>query len=61
VTETFRRPNFATLVIDITVDDPKAYTAPWSVTFTQPLMVHSELMDYYCLENEKDSIHLVGK
>ena len=61
VTETFRRPNFGTLVIDITVDDPKAYSAPWTVTLTQPLMVDSELMDYYCLENEKDAIHLVGR
>ena len=39
---TVRRPN--TLVIDIAVDDPKAYTAPWTVTLTQPLMVDSELM-----------------
>ena len=61
VTEKIRRPNLGTLVIDITVDDPKAYTAPWTVTLTQPLMVDSELMDYYCLENEKDAIHLVGK
>jgi hypothetical protein len=38
-----------------------AYTAPWTVTLTPPLMVDSEPMDYYCLENEKDSIHLVGK
>ena len=61
VRETFRRPHFGTLVIDITVDDPKAFTAPWTVTLTQPLMVDSELMDYYCMENEKDAIHLVGQ
>jgi len=28
---------------------------------TQPLALDSELMDYYCLENEKDFAHMVGK
>jgi hypothetical protein len=61
VTEKIRRPNYGTLEIEITVDDPKAYTAPWSVKLTQPLVLDSELLDYYCLENEKDFVHLVGK
>jgi hypothetical protein len=34
VTERFRRPSFGTLIIDITVDDSKAYTAPRTVTLT---------------------------
>ena len=61
VTETFRHPNYGTLEIDITVDDPKAYTAPWTVKLPQPLLLDSELLDYYCLENEKDAAHMVGK
>lgn len=61
VTEKFRRPNFGTLEIDITIDDPKAYTAPWTVKMTQPIQLDSELLDYYCLENEKDFGHMVGK
>ncbi len=61
VTEKFRRPNYGTLEIEITVDDPKAYTAPWTVKLTQPTLLDSELLDYYCLENEKDAEHLVGK
>ena len=28
MTERFRRPNFGTLEIDVTIDDPKAYTKP---------------------------------
>jgi hypothetical protein len=61
VTEKIRRPNFGTLEVEITVDDPKAYTAPWTVKLTQPLALDSELLDYYCLENEKDFKHMVGK
>lgn len=61
VTERIRRPNYGTLEIEITVDDPKAYTAPWTITMKQPIVLDSELIDYYCLENEKDSVHMVGK
>ena len=61
VTEKIRRLNYGTLQVEMTIDDPKAYTAPWTVTMTQPLALDSELMDYYCLENEKDFAHMVGK
>jgi hypothetical protein len=56
--ERIRRPNYGTLEIEITIDDPKAYTAPWTVKLTQPLVLDSELLDYYCLENERDSAHM---
>ena len=45
----------------MTVDDPKAYTAPWTVTIKQHLMADTELLEFICLENEKDRPHLVGK
>jgi len=61
VTERFRRPNFGTLQIDVTVDDPKAYTRPWTVALTQRIMVDSEMLEFICLENEKSSQHYVGK
>jgi len=59
--EKIRRPNFGTLQIEITIDDPKNYTAPWTVQMTQPIVLDSELLDYYCLENEKDAVHMSGK
>jgi len=43
------------------VDDPKAYREPWTVTLHQHIAVDTELLSYYCMENEKDSGHLVGK
>jgi hypothetical protein len=60
MTERFRRPNYGTLTIDITVDDPKAYTRPWSVSLTQRLMVDSEMLEFICLENEQSSKHYVS-
>src|SRR5678816_1556590 len=60
MTERFRRPNYGTLTIDITVDDPKAYTRPWSVSLTQRLMVDSEMLEFICLENERSSTHYVA-
>jgi hypothetical protein len=61
VTEKFRCPNYGTLQVDITIDDPKAYTAPWTIQLNQPIVLDSELLDNVCLENEKDSAHMVGK
>ena len=61
ITEKFRRPNFGTLEIEMTVNDPKAYTAPWTIQLKQGIMLNSDLLDYICLENEKDDAHLVGK
>ena len=56
--ERIRRPNFGNLEIEITINDPKAYTAPWTVKLTEPLVLDSELLDYYCLENERDAPHM---
>ena len=61
VTERFRRPSFGTLEIQITVDDPKAYTAPWTITLNQRIKLDTELLEYVCLENERSRGHLVGK
>jgi hypothetical protein len=57
VTERIRRPNFGTLEIEFTVDDPKAYTKPWTVKLHQFLVLDTEMMDEMCLENEKSVMH----
>jgi hypothetical protein len=59
--ERFRRPNYGALEIRVTVDDPGAYTAPWTVSVNQHIALDTELLEYACLENEKDVPHLVGK
>jgi len=61
MTERFRRVNYGNLEIEITLDDPKAYTAPWTVKLNQFIVLNTELLEYFCQENEKDQAHLVGK
>ena len=61
VTEKFHRINFGKMEIEITVDDPKAYTQPWTVKLNQFIVLNTEFLEDVCLENEKDFAHLVGK
>ncbi len=59
--ERFRRTDYGTLEIEITVDDPKAYTKPWIVTVKNAITLNTDLLEQFCLENEKDQPHLIGK
>ena len=61
VTERFRRINFGTLEIQVTIDDPKAYTKPFTVKQGLHLIPDSEILENICNENERDAGHLVGK
>jgi hypothetical protein len=61
VTERFRRPSFGQLLVDITIDDPKAYAKPWTVTQAFQLLADGELIEYACNENNLAPPHLVGK
>src|SRR6185436_7512332 len=58
VTERFRRPNYGSLEITITVDDPKAYTKPWTVKVNQRIMPDTELIEFIC--EDRDATHYVG-
>jgi len=58
LTERFRRVNFGRMEIEITVDDAKAYTRPWTVKLVQTIALDTDLLDYICLENEKDRAHI---
>ena len=53
MTERIRRPDYGTLEVEVSVDDPKVYTRPWTVSLRQTLAIDLELIDEFCLENEK--------
>ena len=53
VIERFRRPNFGRMEIDVTVEDKKAYTAPFTVRVNQRLLLDEELLEFICLENQR--------
>jgi len=61
VTERIRRINYGTLEIQITVNDPKTFTKPWTVTLNQRLMPDTELIEFICSENNRSEAHLVGR
>lgn len=61
LTERFRRPTYGTLEIEITVDDPKTFTKPWTYQLNQRLMPDTELIEFVCAENNRSLSHLVGK
>jgi hypothetical protein len=59
--EKFRRPDYGHMEIEITIDDPKMYTKPWTVKENPHLLTDTELIEYICNENEQDLKHLIGK
>ena len=58
IRERIRRPDFGHLEIGATVDDPEAYTKPWSVTLRQQFAPDTELIDEICAEGERFSTKL---
>jgi len=51
--ERFRRPQFGKLEIDVTVDDPKFYTKPFTVRINQRFMSDEEPIEFICNENQQ--------
>ena len=56
-TERFRRRNFGHMDMELTIDDPKAYTRPWPVTIGFDLLADTELLEDIC-DNERDSARI---
>ena len=52
LTERFKRPSYGRMEIDVTVDDPKAYTKPWTVRINQQIILDQEIIEFICLENQ---------
>lgn len=61
LTERMRRRDFGHMDIQLTIDDPKAYSKPWTAELHPQLIPETELIEFVCDENEKDVRHLVGK
>ena len=68
LTERISRPNFNTLQIEVTVDDPGAYTRTWTGGFVVPWTFNNwdgteggEIHEYLCQDNNRDPEHLVGR
>ena len=55
LTERFRRVNYGRIELDVTVEDPKAYTKPFTVRVNWRLLPGDALIEFICNENQKFS------
>jgi hypothetical protein len=61
LTERFHRRNFGEMEVRLTIDDPKTYTRPFTITLQQRLLPDTDLLESFCAENEKDATHVDSK
>jgi hypothetical protein len=61
VVERYTRPSIGRINIEVTIDDPKAYTKPWKVNLAWGLQPDTDLIESICEENNRDKAHMVGK
>jgi hypothetical protein len=57
VTEKFHRKDFGHMEVEVTLDDPKAYTKPFTIKFNELLIPDTDITEFFC-ENEKDLVHM---
>ena len=57
VTERFRRRDFGHLDVEMTFDDPKMYTKPFTIEIPHEFVPDNDIFEMFC-ENEKDRVHL---
>jgi hypothetical protein len=55
MTERIKRLNYGTLQTDVTIEDPKSYTKPFTVRINHRVMVNTDLIEFVCNENEKST------
>jgi hypothetical protein len=60
LTERYTRTDLGSMRVEMTIDDPGAYSRPFTVTGMARLMPGQELMEYVCNENNQDLPYLVG-
>jgi hypothetical protein len=58
ITERYRRRDFGHMDLEMTFEDPKYYSQPFSIKTGVNLVPDSDVLDYVCTENEKDRVHL---
>ena len=61
MTERWTRRTYGDLRVDVTIDDPKACTKPFTVRLNQKVVPDEELIEFICGENERSTAHMIGK
>jgi hypothetical protein len=55
LTERFSRPDLNTLKYEVTVDDPRTYTRPWTGGWTVQWVPNEEIQEYFCEDNAEST------
>jgi len=58
ITERLRRRDFGHMDVEMTFDDPRMYTRPFTIKVPHDLLADADIFESFCTENEKDSAHL---
>jgi hypothetical protein len=58
ITETFRRLDYGHLDVQMTFDDSRVYSKPFTILVKYRLLPDTELLESFCHENEKDFVHM---
>ena len=53
--ERFSRPDLNTLKYEVTIEDPRTYTRPWSAGWTIPWVPDREIQEYFCEDNAEST------
>jgi len=61
ITERYNRVNYGRLETELTVNDPKAYTKPWTVNLIHNISLNNDLLEYYCTDNDKNAARFLQK
>ena len=61
VEERFRRRDYGHMDLTITITDPVVFTKPITFSIVEELLPDTDLLEHYCLENEKDDAHFPGR
>ena len=60
IVERFQRRDFGHMDLQITFDDPKTFTRPFTINLPLRLRPDTDLIESFCTENEKDAAHMRG-
>jgi len=60
VTEKFRRADFGHMQVEVTYDDPETLTRPLTISVGVHYAADTDMLEYVCKEDERDTEHLVG-
>jgi hypothetical protein len=61
VDERFRRRDYGHLDLTITITDPATFTRPITFSVVEELLPDTDLLEHYCVENEKDDPRMPGR